>query len=324
MSGTTACAALAALTLGLAGCSSPDARDKGRHDRAKASPTARERAPFEGMTAGQITGLAMETARSLTSVTVDLREDSGDSLRLAMSERGECEGSMVVKGVRFRVVITPRAVHWKADWRKLGGPRLEAALGDRWIRAESGSPGYRDFDHCVMDDFLPVRPSSPPRPLTRGAATTIDGRTVVPVIERGGGEQATMYVAAEGRPYVHRLVLMSEGATMTMAFSGFDEPVTVRVPPASEVVDSSQAGKYGRGPLQAAASRTPPPDADAPSGAVTAAWAVADHPASTRRPASSGTPAGRASAGSSSDVARPCERTNSPLPSRLPSTSPPA
>lgn len=60
--------------------------------------------------------------------------------------------------------------------------------------------------------------------------------------KKDGAETFTFYVAKEGEPYL--LKFTSEGGKepKSAAFSDFNAPITVTVPPADQVVDPSKLG----------------------------------------------------------------------------------
>jgi hypothetical protein len=256
-------AALAVLGTGLAGCSSQDGNHTGQPQPKRSSSTPSERVPFEGLTAGQIAGLVKEEAESVSSLTAEM-DLSGVRSRLAVNAKGECAGTTIKDGLTIDIVRTMEALYWRTDWRELGGAQMEATFGNRWVREDRTSKDYRTLHGCDLtfylmhdDDFVRA-----PRPLTRGAPTTIDGVTVVPVSEHLRGRKVTRYVAAEGKPYVLRLVGTNvKGAKIpSVNLSGYNEPVPLHVPPATEVIDGQQLDRFiDDSPLQAATDHRPNP-----------------------------------------------------------------
>ncbi|QNS04511.1 hypothetical protein [Streptomyces xanthii] len=65
-----------------------------------------------------------------------------------------------------------------------------------------------------------------------------DGRRVIPLLPPQGDEDlGSAYVDAAGKPYLRSLEMDSEQIKGKMRFSGYGEPLTVRRPPAAQIVE---------------------------------------------------------------------------------------
>ncbi|QDQ13331.1 hypothetical protein [Streptomyces spectabilis] len=74
------------------------------------------------------------------------------------------------------------------------------------------------------------------------------GRQVIPLVEHQDGTDTTVYVAAEGKPYLVGMELEERGGDrMTMRISDYDEPVEAKAPPAAQTIDASELDGIGGG-----------------------------------------------------------------------------
>lgn len=80
---------------------------------------------------------------------------------------------------------------------------------------------------------------------TKGKPTEVDGtpalRLVVTDKEDKGGTYA-FYVATEGKPYILKVVYKGTEYRTTTSYSAFDEPLGVRAPAETEVLDAGDLG----------------------------------------------------------------------------------
>ncbi len=77
---------------------------------------------------------------------------------------------------------------------------------------------------------------------TKGNRVAVGGRQAIEVVvhdraDRDG--QYTFTVAAEGKPYILKVLYKSTDRETTTSFSGFDEPLTIRPPATADVVDGA-------------------------------------------------------------------------------------
>ncbi|UGY93258.1 hypothetical protein [Streptomyces gobiensis] len=138
-----------------------------------------------------------------------------------------------------------------AEWRKEAarrGPEVSARANKRTalargkylkMPADSGaSQGQCDLDKAL---------SSVPRD-GKGArqrpVVERNGERVIPVRGPEGDEDLTMYVAAEGKPYIQFMEGEYKGAEMKIEFSQYGKPVRAVAPPASQVLEI-QVGNGG-------------------------------------------------------------------------------
>ncbi|MEU1119434.1 MULTISPECIES: hypothetical protein [unclassified Streptomyces] len=103
---------------------------------------------------------------------------------------------------------------------------------------------------CDLDDFTAEMPAAPKPGETFEALdrTHRYGRDVIPVTGRQNGQRTTMYVAAEGKPYVVAVSQVENGEAMIMRLSDYDEPVHAKAPPPDRTLDISRFAPGGPGP----------------------------------------------------------------------------
>ncbi|MFD7982226.1 hypothetical protein ACFV4M_02460 [Kitasatospora indigofera] len=74
----------------------------------------------------------------------------------------------------------------------------------------------------------------------KGSAGTVNGTKSLSIVATGpDGETSTLYVAAEGEPYLLRTEQTQGSEPGQLTFSGFKEPLTVQAPPSDLVIDVS-------------------------------------------------------------------------------------
>lgn len=127
------------------------------------------------------------------------------------------------------------------------GPEVAARADERtaqargkYLKVPSVNPAVKE--QCDLDKAL----SKAPRDgvgVQQQPVVERDGERVIPLRGPEGDEGLTMYVAAEGEPYLRFMEGMVRGTEMRVAFSLFDEPVSVSAPPADKVLDIGTGGE---------------------------------------------------------------------------------
>ncbi|WP_405390347.1 hypothetical protein OG596_22335 [Streptomyces sp. NBC_01102] len=242
----TAAALCTALVFGLAAC-----------DAFAGAPQAR--APFAGLSAPEITDKAVATTRAATTVRLAVTTESADGpvqAFVAAGARGACTGTFSLGAAgTMELVRADGRVYTKSD-----EAMLRAAAADR--PAESGgnsgdgSDGERDGDGigrltgrwvtARADDRRTaesLRYCDPRGLLDRIAATSPTAREGGPSEVAGtpcltltggtGEERWTANVATKGPSHLLRMrVTDGTGKALTVEFSGFGAPLTVKKPAA--------------------------------------------------------------------------------------------
>ncbi|MFJ5708118.1 hypothetical protein [Streptomyces sp. NPDC093105] len=68
----------------------------------------------------------------------------------------------------------------------------------------------------------------------KGETTTVDGRKALRLVRPGGEGETTVHIAAEGPPYLLRVVTKGGETPGTTTYSHFDRPVEAKAPPAED------------------------------------------------------------------------------------------
>ncbi|CAM5458586.1 hypothetical protein ACFW5U_29370 [Streptomyces rochei] len=228
---------------------------------AAAAPSASASAsegPFAGLSATEISDRALEAttgARSLRMTGDVPDEESGGTIRidLALDREGECAGTMSMDGQgEAELIKTGDTVYLKYDEQFLraqseGEPQadteaLVSLLAGRWTKMSATGPDAKDMtSFCDLDTMLDGADGSGEgdgsdgdgdAQVTRGRATTVDGAPAFTLLETDGQDRSTLYIAAEGKPYLLRFdhASGSAGESGTLLFSDYDEPVPTDAP----------------------------------------------------------------------------------------------
>ncbi|MFF8829888.1 hypothetical protein [Streptomyces sp. NPDC015131] len=233
---------LAAVT-GLAGCGSDGKGAEGE--------------PFAGQSADQIAEKAVKATRDARSVRMSgTAQQQGASVKVdfKVDEKDGCVGTMTGKGGKAEVRQTGQTMYLKGDqdfWKSAlqGRPGTDKAVGQlqgKWVKSKPGearTEGLCDKQAALaaMDGDKSERTG-----MKKGGTTTVDGRKALALHkQQPGGEKVTMYVAAEGDPYILRATSEGGKAPSEMVFSDYNKEVEVEAPPAGQVVDPATVAVGG-------------------------------------------------------------------------------
>ena len=177
------------------------------------------------------------TAAKSVHATGDTVDDDGtkSKIDLRLSEGGST-GSVTVQGVPIEILVVGQDFFIKANkdaWTTLTG---EAAAGEllagRFVKVPSteqsfkGLKSFADWDSFVKEAFTPE--GTP----TKGETKQIDGVDAVGLVDSKDG--GTLWIPVEDDP----LPLQAETSDgSVIKFRDWGEPVTVKSPPADEVID---------------------------------------------------------------------------------------
>ncbi|HEY5832613.1 hypothetical protein [Streptomyces sp.] len=237
----------------LSGCGDGEEDKAGAPPSASAAPTttAVPKAPFEGLTAQQISDRAVTAMKALSSVTIDFDgTDSGQKIRMkaAMTNAGKCVSHIVLGGGNLELIGVGTDTFAKGDtafWNAqagASGPAVNALLKGRWMKMPAGSGQDDDFkSFCDLSTFMAGFTESGSGTPVKGAPTVVAGRTTVPISSPDDGGTTTVYVAAEGEPYILKAVHTGSDPGSAV-FTDFDKPLNAVAPPASQTVDASALG----------------------------------------------------------------------------------
>ncbi|GHB60608.1 lipoprotein [Streptomyces viridiviolaceus] len=257
----TAFAALcivAAAATGLTGCLPGQGRadaepgTSGQQPSTSASKAEEKKEPFAGLTGGEIVERAVEATAGAASlrITGDVPDDRGGGtvrVDLAMDRKGECAGTVSAGGEgEAQLIRTGDTLYLKYDEAFLraqseGESAAEtdaavAMLAGRWTKMSVTGQDAQDIaGFCDLDTVLGGA-QDVDSDATRGRTTTVDGASAIVLSERDGADRQTLYVAAEGTPYLLRVDSTSATDPGSLTFSDYDVPVPAREPD-GEIVD---------------------------------------------------------------------------------------
>ncbi|MET8683938.1 hypothetical protein ABZV77_06945 [Streptomyces sp. NPDC004732] len=205
-------------------------------------------------------GVDMATPKGRQKVSLHMDRDSNctGTFDSGPAQRGDL---IMIAGGSTYVRFSDEAL---AEIRQLAagrGPEAAARIRERTALARgkylkiptgTGSGPSMPVNSCDLDKFTHSMPGSPgPDDVIKALPETRRyGTDVIPLVEDkedAGGDRTSVYVAAEGKPYILGVVAVGNGETMRMRMSAYDRPVSAAAPPASRTIDISEVGPGGGG-----------------------------------------------------------------------------
>ncbi|GHC69621.1 hypothetical protein [Streptomyces flavofungini] len=194
---------------------------------------------------------------TLTDKGSDVDKDDPAAMDLALDRDGNCTGTLrfgagggsaelVKQG--DKVWMKPDQAFWK---NQVPGGQGEAAaelFEDRYIHGTTKDPmlkglaevcDLKELQENVNDD-AGSDDDDAPKNLRKGRVTTVDGTRVIPLTSKDDGKDNTLYVAAEGKPYLVRATEKGSGTDKTTTLTDYDKPVPTKTPSAKDSVDVSK------------------------------------------------------------------------------------
>ncbi|MFD0550894.1 hypothetical protein ACFQ0X_18150 [Streptomyces rectiviolaceus] len=182
----------------------------------------------------------------------DVKKDDPAAMDLALDQDGNCAGTlrMADDGGSLELIkqgekiwMKPDLAFWKAQ---LPGGQGEAAadlIGDRYLYGTSDDPMLEDIaEACDLDTIQKEikDEAGDSTDLRKGDTTKVEGADVIPITGTDDGKKTTMYVAAEGAPYLVKATSVGDGTDSTLKLGDYDKPVPSKTPSEEESVDVSQ------------------------------------------------------------------------------------
>jgi hypothetical protein len=250
-----ACAALAG---GVTGCSDASSDTDGRKAPAKEGQGQEEQA-FEGQSADEIADKAIAATKKAQSLRLSTESAAGaqtSTADYALDTKGSCQGRNTLQDATAEMrrigpdtYIKGNAAYWTATLKQQGGgakaQKQAAAFKDKWVKLPPAEAKAAQ-SQCDKDALLAAMDNdkSERQGMTRGKDAQVQGKSTAVLHKKTAqGETLTLYVAAEGDPYILKLDEKSPKRTTTTSFSDYNKPVDVTAPPAGEVVDAAHAAK---------------------------------------------------------------------------------
>ncbi|MBD0709966.1 MULTISPECIES: hypothetical protein [unclassified Streptomyces] len=238
----TAVAALlcGALALGAGACGTSEDDD------------AKAKGPFGELTGSQILDKAIGTTKTAKSLSIAVDTTSeGERLKafFSLDTAKKCTGTLSIgatgtaevlkaddKDVYLRLDETMLREQLKDEDQETRDAVLEQLKG-RWTKSPMSDPETKDMtEFCDLKGLL-AEFEKGATGIEKGEETTVDGKMAIKLTEKSDDETNTVYVAAEGTPYLLKVVTTGGDEPGTIAFSRYGEPVTAKAPAAKDIAD---------------------------------------------------------------------------------------
>ncbi|MFI8320623.1 hypothetical protein [Streptomyces sp. NPDC085529] len=209
--------------------------------------------PFGGDPAGpELVTRAIKATESARSVTVHL---GGLSLmvptkgHVSLDTRGNCTATMSygTAGTAELIKINGKDVYLRRDETLLRtqerhrSPKELNALVDtvrgRWTRPPLDGPDAPA--ELTLCDRVPLPPglgNGWDDDSANGEPATVDGHRARKLVRRDSEGETAVYVAAEGPPYLLKIVTTGGDSPGTTAYAHYDRPVEAKAPPPEDIV----------------------------------------------------------------------------------------
>lgn len=172
------------------------------------------------------------------------------AMNLALDRAGDCTGTMTLGGHGGTVGIVkrasdvwlkPDASYWKAQYPGRRGADLAGTFADRYIHGSTTSNLLKGIANtCDLRQLQQVAATPVPSSVRAGLATTLNGTRVVPLTYQVNGLTSTLYVTADKAHHLYRAAQKGPGTDLSLTFTDYDRPVTLKIPPANRTVDISR------------------------------------------------------------------------------------
>ncbi|RII15069.1 hypothetical protein DSC45_19430 [Streptomyces sp. YIM 130001] len=200
------------------------------------------------MDAGQIAEKSREAVRGAQSLhlsmTMDGATETDDpkSVDLAVDRGGNCAGTVgfAGSGGNFEIVkrgddiwLKPDSAWWRANFGADAADET-AQFEGKYLQGTTADDELADAaDLCDLSEFRDtVDEALGADSLRKGGETTVDGSKAIELTGSDDGDDVTVAVATDGKPYP--LQLTRSGDEAEQATYDFDQPVPTNTPPAAE------------------------------------------------------------------------------------------
>ncbi|MFJ6212878.1 hypothetical protein ACIQGZ_06030 [Streptomyces sp. NPDC092296] len=246
LAGALACATAVAC---LAGCSddkksttaTPSAGSSASGSNAEETEAAES--ALEALPPAEITAKAKAALLQAASLTMELDVSSGSQGvkgKLSMDKSGHCSGTMSTGGGSAEILKSGDTSWVKPDAGYLKMMDSKAAAKVKLGQYIKGGGDDDLVSFCDMTGFAEEIPDgSVGNEVTKVGTETVNGARAVVLSTTADDGQTSIYVATEGIPYPLKMIHKGD-TTATVTLSDFGKSVTVKAPPADQVIDSSQ------------------------------------------------------------------------------------
>ena len=200
--------------------------------------------PLAGLTADQIAAKAVANLKAATSVHyAGSVTDSGGSYSVDLTAGiTNCAGTFGITGKGSFALLKIGQTLWiKPDdqfWTSEGANSTVLQLvAGKYVQTSPNDSNFNSVRMLCSPAQLADSFSNKIKHLVRGTTTTIAGQSALQL--RDSGASGSAYVTISASPELLRLDRGSKGQ---LDFSGYNAPLTLNPPPASETIDGSKIG----------------------------------------------------------------------------------
>ncbi|MFJ4712409.1 hypothetical protein [Streptomyces sp. NPDC088785] len=205
--------------------------------------------PFQGDSADKVADKAVAATREAESLRMKgkVRQSGGEpvAIDIAVDQQKNCQGTVSVSGAKAEVRHVKATFYLKGDeqyWRSSlkqqpGAGKLVPKVAGKWVEVPAQDDQITGL--CDKQGLLAAmdEDKSERKGLKKGGTSTIDGTKALALHKTKGGEKTTLYVAAEGKPYILKVTTTGGSEPETTTFSDYGKKVSPDQPADGETVD---------------------------------------------------------------------------------------
>jgi hypothetical protein len=204
--------------------------------------------PLSGMSAKQIATKAVDSLKSAPAFTiVGSGPDDGHTININLGFKGgkDCvgtlsegsEGSLDLVVIGNTVWLKPDATFWKTQAGSAGA-QVAKVLAGKYVQAPTSNSNAASLAGVCNASSMTSQMNIP-TDVTKGALTTVDGKKVLPLIDKS--KDSTLYVTDTSTPQIVQVVSRQSGNSGQFTIT-YGVPTTVSAPPGSQTVNGAQYG----------------------------------------------------------------------------------
>lgn len=169
-------------------------------------------------------------------------KDEGTVVKLDMRYGADgAVGDFIIDGQRLDLLRVRDDVYVKGStsfWTTFANASVGKLLGGKYVKTSTTDARFKDLAEITdltsaADGFL-----EPDGTITKGKETTVAGQPAI-ALESKSATGGTLYIATTGRPYPLSIEDDPGSTGSKLTFTDYGKPLTVKAPPASQVVDAS-------------------------------------------------------------------------------------